>query len=515
MSLYEKLYDYQKNIVDKFQDRKSFGLFLDMGLGKTILSLALAERNRCEKVIIITINSKAIEDESVKGSWLWWAKQSDIKYSFYDKHCNSSFLTSNNDLLIINYESLFVRKKSDLKKTSDVKLNPIFKRFIDSCLNKGVALILDESHKVKNLESKTTKAVLQLKRQLNYFTKFLYIYLLTGTPFTQGYIDLYAQLKILGYPDTKGNFKDRFCEMGNIKGLLGWQQPIVGYKNIEELFNLVHQYAITIETSSVIKLPEQIFKVISQKVTHSFKMFTYEKTYVSDITYENSLHKVKIPAKTLKKFEGIKSKVNNPYYANIDYPNMDWLALTNGVFHLRARQLSIGFNGNNENYIWYDKSRLNALKEFLENNVDNYIIFYNFTPELFEIYDICEKLDYNIDVYCGDIKSEHFYEQYEKNPSLNNRKNILISNFASGSTGKNWQAYNKVIIFSLPTYDEYAQGIKRVHRPGQTKPVFYYIFQSNNWLDTGMKEALDNKQQYNDEMFTADLHRVNKLMKND
>ena len=33
MSLYQALFNYQKNIVDKFKDRESFGLFLDMGLG--------------------------------------------------------------------------------------------------------------------------------------------------------------------------------------------------------------------------------------------------------------------------------------------------------------------------------------------------------------------------------------------------------------------------------------------------------------------------------------------------
>lgn len=33
MSLYSKLYPWQKKIIDRFSNRKSFGLFLDMGLG--------------------------------------------------------------------------------------------------------------------------------------------------------------------------------------------------------------------------------------------------------------------------------------------------------------------------------------------------------------------------------------------------------------------------------------------------------------------------------------------------
>ena len=47
MSIYDKLYPFQKNIVDKFRSYKKFGLFLDMGLGKTPTSLALAEVNNC------------------------------------------------------------------------------------------------------------------------------------------------------------------------------------------------------------------------------------------------------------------------------------------------------------------------------------------------------------------------------------------------------------------------------------------------------------------------------------
>ena len=126
------------------------------------------------------------------------------------------------------------------------------KKFIDSCVGHNVAIIVDESHKMKNLQSLQTGAIFLIKRLLMITANKVYTYLLTGTPFTTGYIDLYTQLKMLGNEETKTSFVDRFCVRGNLPGLLGWQQPIVGYKNLDELYRLIHKYAITIKSEAVI-----------------------------------------------------------------------------------------------------------------------------------------------------------------------------------------------------------------------------------------------------------------------
>lgn len=509
MSLYEKLFDYQKNIVDKFKDRDSFGLFLDMGLGKTILSLAFAEVNKCNKVIVITINAKAEESENLPDSWIGWAKQSDIQYVFHKKHSDIQFKVEQNDFLIINYESLFSRAK-DKKQKVQLKQNIL--DFIYSCANNNVAIIVDESHKMKNLKSLQTESIFKIKTYLKMQARKVYSYLLTGTPFTTGYIDLYSQLKMLGYPDTKTNFIDRYCIRGNLPGLLGWQQPIVGYKNIDELYRLIHNYAITIRSEEVISLPEQIFVYHSNECSHSFKMLTTEYIKGTEVVEENKTHKSKIS--DIKQYD-TEHNIGNPYFRNIAYPDLKWIAETNGTFWLRARELSIGFQGNSEDAEWYDESRMNSIKSFLERNFDNYVIFYNYTPELMKLFDICESLGYNVDVFCGEIKSLFFYERFcnmTESEKLVNKGNVIIANFASGSTGMNWQNYSKVIITSTPLYKDYAQAIKRVHRPGQKERVFYHIFYQKNWLDYSMQKALKEQKQYSQDMYDADLVRINQIM---
>lgn len=508
--IYERLYSWQKQIIDKFKSRDAFGLFLDMGLGKTPLSLAFAEQNKCTKVIVITINSKATEDEHIDGSWLNWSSKSDISYVFHTKMSkNDEYSTSQNDLLLINYESLFVRGK-DKRQRITLRQNVI--DFISSCKGHNVALIVDESHKMKNLSSLQTGAIMQIKKYLEVKARQVYTYLLTGTPFTVGYIDLYTQLKMLGYEETKTTFIDLFCVRGNIPGLLGWQQPIVGYKNVDMLFRLIHRYAITIKSDEVVDLPDKIFINHSLPESKVFSMFVQERIKGKDILDELKRRKVDLtPYNT-------EHKVNNPFFRNIAYPDLKWLAETNGTFWMRARQLSIGFQGNAEISEWFDKSRLNALSSFLELNEDNYVIFYNFTPELLELYEICTNLGYNVDVFCGEMKSTYFYETYSKldeSKKLINKKNVILANYASGSTGMNWQEYSKCILFSIPLYKDYEQGLKRIHRLGQKSTVFYHVFYQKNWLDYSMKKALEEGTNYSLEMFESDLERIKEILTDD
>ncbi len=585
MSLTEYLFPWQKNLVEKFKTKDKYGLFLDCGLGKTVIGLSLAEVNNCSKIIVITINAKATESVEVKGSWLNWAKQMRLDYKTYDKKIFNpskknpfNGFTKEPEILILNYESLYSREKD---KKSKVELKEEILDFLKNCKGEKVAILVDECHKVKDLKSLQTGAIVKICKYAQLYSSQSYLYMLTGTPFTTGFIDLYSQLKLLGMEMNKSEFIDKFCVRGRIPNLADYQQPIIGYKNVDLLYKLIHKFAITIKSEEVIDLPDKVFVDHPVAESNIFKLITREHLYTREIIEElnsrgiyvenfknlsdtaknrtlnqfncrlqndkvyyeeNELSfadagtaelgqilkqalelttdvflqmKIRMFISTLRLLElNKKGKINNPFYRNLAFPDSRWTAETTAIFWLREREASIGFQGNAEEYEWYDRSRLSELKNFLEVNENNYIIFYNYTPELFAIADICAELGYTIDVYSGEIKDLTNYERYEaesEDERVVDKKNVIIANFASGSTGKNWQLYNQVIIFSMPLYKDYEQGIKRVHRIGQNETCVYHMFYQENVIDREMRHCLETAVNYSKEMFEKDITRINEL----
>ena len=539
MSIYDKLFDYQKNIVDTYKSRKSFGVFLDMGLGKTPICLALSEINNCTKTIVISINSKAGEDVELNGSWLNWASKSSIGYdNLYNKNdlvklvkkakkTNAPlFINNNKDIILLNYEWLYEKQSDNSTSTSTSKkskkskytVRACLKEFIKSATNQNIAIILDESHKVKSSNSVITETATTLINIAKIYCKNVYLYLATGTPFTRDLIDIYSQLKLLGWNQTKQTFKDKFCVLSQIPTLLPWQQYPVAYKNVDLLYQLIHHFAITMKTELAIPLPEKTFVYYTLPESNIFKLITRKKLSGKEIGAEFkrrgitdlSEYGIDINCYNTTKL------VNNPFYCNLDFPSDLWYADTTIKANLRTRQATIGFQGNSDSFIWYDRSRLDQLEEFLTVNEDNYILFYSYVPELVEIYDICQKLDYNIDVWCGEIKSLTYYNKYSNQSDgerLSNKKNIIIGNWSSMSTGLNLQSYNKCIVFDLPSFGDWQQGIKRINRVGQNNTCIYYLFTQDNTIEKHIKQCLDNNTEYDNNLFMSDLNAIN-LIKN-
>lgn len=120
-------------------------------------------------------------------------------------------------------------------------------------------VIMDEGHWIKTPGAARTKAVIRIGKRARYRR------LLTGTPSTEGYEDLYSQFafldeQILGYTSFYA-FKAQYCVQEEIK-LSNNPHPvklIVGYKNTAELMQRIAGFSYTVTRDQCFDLPGTVF----------------------------------------------------------------------------------------------------------------------------------------------------------------------------------------------------------------------------------------------------------------
>lgn len=201
MTIFNKLFDWQKELIIKNKHKNQLGLFLDMSSGKTILSLGFCEINQVDAIIIIASRSKTLETAEQDASFTNYL-QNDLKFKVYLKTNlkNASFNNNQKEAIIINYHSflLNINKENFFSYLSE---------FVNVHKNQKIAIILDESQNIKNsraLISIGIKNFIDLVQKQAFNT---YLYLLSGTPQTTGAIDMFNQLKFLGLKMSRYHFE--------------------------------------------------------------------------------------------------------------------------------------------------------------------------------------------------------------------------------------------------------------------------------------------------------------------
>lgn len=242
-----KLFPYQQIIYNKIKDTPSFGLFMEAGTGKTVVSQHCFEHNGTNKLLIICLASKVDEwrDDCIE----YFNDTKNITTLNKGKKKNTEIFTiNNNDIYIISFQSALI-----LKDTLKV--------------HKNWTIIIDESQVIKNHTSKISKLCHKLGKQTDYKM------ILTGTPQNKGYIDYFSQLKFLGVFDKLKDFKEKFCieELVRFGGGHSFLK-IVDYKNTEILDEILSLCCVFFKRDrSIEELPTQ--KYINFNVNKIYNTF--------------------------------------------------------------------------------------------------------------------------------------------------------------------------------------------------------------------------------------------------
>jgi SNF2 family DNA or RNA helicase len=258
------MHAYQSTAVDLIVEQEMCGLFLDMGLGKTVSTLTAIKRLIFEEIAVdkvLVIAPKRVAESVWKQEIAKWSHLSDLKVSIVGGKVSE--------------------RKAALK--ADAHVYTIGRDNVQwLCAQYGGSslpfdmLVIDESSSFKNHASKRFKAL-----RLVHFDR---VVLLTGTPAPNSLIDLWPQIYLLDRGErlgkTVGAYRREFFRPGLTNG-----HVVYNYKALKGSEDRIHEaisdLCMSMKAKDYLSLPERIDNNIMlqmpEELKRRYKDFEREK----------------------------------------------------------------------------------------------------------------------------------------------------------------------------------------------------------------------------------------------
>lgn len=408
---YEPFY-YQKYAEDFILSHLYCGLFLDMGMGKTVITLSALQKVRFDigKALIIAPLRPA--KETWPAEIEKWDHLQDITYSLCIGSAKEreAALLKDADLYIINRENvpwLVERYGKDWPFDT---------------------VVIDELSSFKSAKSQRFRAMKKVRKKIRRIIG------LTGTPASNGLIDLWPETTLLDMGQALGRtltgFRETYFDPDkrNAHVIYSWK-PKSGAE--EAIYKKLEPFCVSMKSAEYLNLPEQVFS--TREVRLSEASMNLYRTLERDmlLLYEDG---------------------------DIDAGNA-------AVLTGKLLQLSGGacYDENGNVKILHEE-KLQVLDDLVEEaNGQPLLIFYAYKHEAERIMKRYEGV--------VDIREEQAVASWNQG-----KIPILLAHPASAGHGLNLQQGGHIIVwYGLPmSLELYQQANKRLHRPGQKETVLIH-----------------------------------------
>ena len=249
-------YEHQQEVFDASWNSRAWALFLEMGTGKTKVTIDTIAKLYCDGEIDTAV---VIAPKGVYGNWVHkeipqhLPDRIPVSVVQWQPNLTQTFkaelLALANDqehlkILVMNVESFSTKKGVDVAKW-------FVKR------NRNCLVAVDESTSIKNRTAKRTKNIVALGKEAKYKR------ILTGSPITKNPMDLYAQCAFLGTDllgfDSYYAFQGRYAVITQRKFGNRSFQDITGYRNLDELNVKLNDFSSRVLKEDCLDLPEKIY----------------------------------------------------------------------------------------------------------------------------------------------------------------------------------------------------------------------------------------------------------------
>lgn len=440
---------YQRYAIEKIVSTPYVGLFLEMGLGKTVTTLTaiqrLIENLEISKVLVVAplrVAQSVWVQEIEKWQHLNGLRAVRVLGSEKQR---VKALNSDADIYVVNRENVqwLVAHYSGRKIPFDM-------------------VVLDELSSFKNHKSARWKAMRNIRPRLSRVVG------LTGTPAPNGLIDIWGQVYLLDQGEALGkyitHYRSTFFVSGRTNG-----QIVFDYKlqkdGEQRIYDAIKDFCISMKSEDYLQLPavtyHDINVTLSGKLLEKYREFEKEKVLALPEDPDGNISAVNAAALSNKLLQFASGAVYD------DDKN---------VTHLHD-------------------TKLDALVELVEEaNGKPVLLFYQFKHEIPRISKALK--DYGVEVMTDDSCIERW-----------NRGEIpvLLAHPASTAYGLNMQKGGNIIIWYGLNWalELYQQANARLNRQGQTKPVHIYHLLVEGTMDAWVAKALANKVDTQESLMNA------------
>lgn len=447
-------HDYQKFAMQKLVEMPEAGLFLDMGLGKTITTLTAIDElmyDRFEISRVLVIAPKRVAEDTWTTEAGKWDHLGHLKISrvIGTRKEREEALQQDADIYVINRENVaWLVEKYRKNWHFDM-------------------VVVDELSSFKSNRSKRFKALKQVRPLIDRFVG------LTGTPSPNGLLDLWPQMYLIDRGDRLGKnitgYRNRYFYLGKSNGHVVYSYELKPGAD-KVIQNRISDICISMKAEDYLEMPQLLVNDISIRLSPG-EMETYRE----------------LEREKLMEVEGEQIT-----------------ALTAATVYNKLLQIANGSVYTDDGTVVDIHSRkLEALAEILDtDNGQPVLVFYNYRHDYDRL--VKEFKPYRPRTLKGPQDIREWNE---------GRIPLLLAQPASMCHGLNLQAGGHIIVWYGLSWslELYQQANARLYRQGQQHGVIIHRLVAEGTVDREVVRRLKGKDETQESLMQSLKARIKRI----
>jgi len=492
-------YAHQHTAFMLSRDETAFGLLMEQGTGKTKVALDTAawqySQGRIDTLLIVAPNGvhRNWTQREVPAHVPEWCR---YRAAYFKASMKAAEQKALDNVIEYGYDGLRIIAihvdAFSQKGGRGVKL-------AEWCLDHfKCMMVIDESTKIKTPSARRTKALIRLGK------KAVTRRILTGTPVTQGPLDVWAQfafldVDIIGF-ESFVCFRSEFANTirhkneaaSRRRGREVFYEEIVSYKNLDDLKRRVGSKSYRVCKADCLDLPDKVYVRRPVDLSNTQRRLYREMLDESlMVLYETA--EARPPA-------GLSPADKLIWF--MDNPTGQQVVARNAAVKLMRLQQVLGGYIDNEP-IESSNPRIASLMDLCDELTGKVIIWSRYKAEIRAIQRaLCSEYGPQAAVvYYGDVKVDDRETAINAFMDEASPVRFFVAQQHAGGYGLTLTIATSTIYYSNDfSLEARLQSEDRNHRISQTESVTYYDLEATGTVDTQILDALVNKKRMADEM---------------